>query len=213
MGGNNGTASYWCGRDFSMACAQLAGAVDATDTAFALLAYKMLQEKGLKKGDYQVKALGAPLARMQAMESDPNMAVAILNRRKPRSHKRPGSKIRPGCFGGRSLPVGCRLGVPILGTGQWRNADPLYPGQHRRHAPGPQPGNWRALTPWSTAQAAATYAIEVSFDQTALRLMPVRHERLREPQAARRMLGTWAAPPPPTSHISICPLSAALAGL
>jgi ABC-type nitrate/sulfonate/bicarbonate transport system substrate-binding protein len=53
--------------------------VDAPDTAFALLAYKMLQEKGLKKGDYQVRALGAPLARMQAMQNDPNMAVAILN--------------------------------------------------------------------------------------------------------------------------------------
>ena len=27
---------------------------------------------------------------------------------------------RPGCFGGRSLPVGFRLGAPILGTGQRR---------------------------------------------------------------------------------------------
>jgi ABC-type nitrate/sulfonate/bicarbonate transport system substrate-binding protein len=81
MGGNNGNNSLFVRPEIN-SYDDLRGktlAVDAPDTAFALLAYKMLQEKGLKKGDYQVKPLGAPLARLQAMTSDPNIAVAILS--------------------------------------------------------------------------------------------------------------------------------------
>ena len=54
-------------------------AVDAPNTAFALLAFKMLEEKGLKRGDYRVKPLGAPMARLKAMQDDPDVAVAILS--------------------------------------------------------------------------------------------------------------------------------------
>jgi ABC-type nitrate/sulfonate/bicarbonate transport system substrate-binding protein len=53
--------------------------VDAPDTAFALLLYKMLEVKGLKKGDYQVKAIGGTPLRLQAMQKDKSIAAAMLN--------------------------------------------------------------------------------------------------------------------------------------
>jgi ABC-type nitrate/sulfonate/bicarbonate transport system substrate-binding protein len=53
--------------------------VDAPNTAFALLLYKMLQEKGLKKGDYEVKSVGATFQRLEAMLKDKSYAAAMLN--------------------------------------------------------------------------------------------------------------------------------------
>ena len=51
--------------------------VDAPDTAYALLLYKMLDVKGLKKGDYQVKPIGAPLQRLKAMEDKTGVAALL----------------------------------------------------------------------------------------------------------------------------------------
>jgi ABC-type nitrate/sulfonate/bicarbonate transport system substrate-binding protein len=45
-------------------------AVDAVDTAFALLLYKMLDLKGIKRSDYDVKPVGGSLSRYQAMIKD-----------------------------------------------------------------------------------------------------------------------------------------------
>jgi len=53
--------------------------VDAPDTAFALLLYKMLDVKGVKKGTYQVKPVGGTPLRLQAMQSDKTNVAAILN--------------------------------------------------------------------------------------------------------------------------------------
>jgi ABC-type nitrate/sulfonate/bicarbonate transport system substrate-binding protein len=53
--------------------------VDAPNTAFALLLYKMLQEKGLKRGDYEVQPLGATFQRLEAMLKDKSNAAAMLN--------------------------------------------------------------------------------------------------------------------------------------
>jgi ABC-type nitrate/sulfonate/bicarbonate transport system substrate-binding protein len=53
--------------------------VDAPNTAFALLLYKMLQEKGLKRGDYQVKPVGGTNARLQAMTTDPSAVAGMLS--------------------------------------------------------------------------------------------------------------------------------------
>jgi ABC-type nitrate/sulfonate/bicarbonate transport system substrate-binding protein len=81
MGGNNGNNSLFV-RPEIKSYEDLRGktlAVDAPNTAFALLAFKMLEEKGLKKGDYKVKPLGAPMARLKAMQDDPDVAVAILS--------------------------------------------------------------------------------------------------------------------------------------
>lgn len=55
-------------------------AVDAPNTAFALLLYKALKVAGLNKGDYGVKALGGTPQRLQAMMSDKaNAAAAVIS--------------------------------------------------------------------------------------------------------------------------------------
>lgn len=53
--------------------------VDAANTAYALLLYKMLSVKGLQKGDYTVLAAGTCSTRLAAMKADVNNAAAMLN--------------------------------------------------------------------------------------------------------------------------------------
>jgi ABC-type nitrate/sulfonate/bicarbonate transport system substrate-binding protein len=53
--------------------------VDSPVTAYAFLAYRMLELAGLRKGDYAVKPAGACPLRLEAMHSDPLNAAAMLN--------------------------------------------------------------------------------------------------------------------------------------
>jgi ABC-type nitrate/sulfonate/bicarbonate transport system substrate-binding protein len=54
--------------------------VDAPNTAFGLLLYKVLKDNGLNKGDYAVKPVGGTPARLEAMTKDKaNAAAAILS--------------------------------------------------------------------------------------------------------------------------------------
>jgi ABC-type nitrate/sulfonate/bicarbonate transport system substrate-binding protein len=55
--------------------------VDAVNTAFALVLYRILERHGLRRGaDYEVKSVGATPLRLAAMRQDPNgAAAAILN--------------------------------------------------------------------------------------------------------------------------------------
>jgi ABC-type nitrate/sulfonate/bicarbonate transport system substrate-binding protein len=54
--------------------------VDAPNTAFALLLYKVLKDSGLNKGDYMVRPVGGTTARLEAMTKDKaNAAAGILN--------------------------------------------------------------------------------------------------------------------------------------
>jgi ABC-type nitrate/sulfonate/bicarbonate transport system substrate-binding protein len=53
--------------------------VDAPDTAYALLLYKMLEVKGLKRADYTVKPVGGSLRRYELMVQDKSNAAAMLN--------------------------------------------------------------------------------------------------------------------------------------
>jgi ABC-type nitrate/sulfonate/bicarbonate transport system substrate-binding protein len=54
--------------------------VDAPNTAYAFLAYKMLELKGLHKDqDYAVAPVGGCVKRLPAMQSDPHNAAAMLN--------------------------------------------------------------------------------------------------------------------------------------
>jgi ABC-type nitrate/sulfonate/bicarbonate transport system substrate-binding protein len=53
--------------------------VDAPDTAYALLLYKMLEVKGLKKGDYVVKVVGGSFKRYEVMVQDKSNAASMLN--------------------------------------------------------------------------------------------------------------------------------------
>src|SRR5450631_845634 len=53
--------------------------VDAVNTAYAFQLYEMLRQKGLNKGDYEIKMAGATGFRLDAMIKDKAMAAAIMN--------------------------------------------------------------------------------------------------------------------------------------
>ena len=53
--------------------------VDAPNTAYALQLYDMLAQAGLKKGDYEVKVVGATFRRAQAIREDKMIAGTMLN--------------------------------------------------------------------------------------------------------------------------------------
>jgi ABC-type nitrate/sulfonate/bicarbonate transport system substrate-binding protein len=53
--------------------------VDAVNTAYAFQLYEMLWQKGLNKGDYQVKSVGGTGFRLEAMTKDKAMVAAMLN--------------------------------------------------------------------------------------------------------------------------------------
>lgn len=52
--------------------------VDAPNTAYALLLYKMLQVNGLQRGEYLVKSLGATRFRFEGMQKDKTYAASML---------------------------------------------------------------------------------------------------------------------------------------
>jgi ABC-type nitrate/sulfonate/bicarbonate transport system substrate-binding protein len=53
--------------------------VDAINTAYAFQLYEMLRQKGVNKGDYEIKMAGGTAARLEAMTKDKAMAAAMLN--------------------------------------------------------------------------------------------------------------------------------------
>src|SRR5262245_8392137 len=53
--------------------------VDAPNTAYARLLYKMLDVKGIKKGEYQVKAIGGTFQRLDTMLKDKSVVASMLN--------------------------------------------------------------------------------------------------------------------------------------
>jgi ABC-type nitrate/sulfonate/bicarbonate transport system substrate-binding protein len=54
-------------------------AVDAVNTAYAFQLYEMLRQKGLNKGDYDVKPVGGTSQRLDAMVKDKTLVAAMLN--------------------------------------------------------------------------------------------------------------------------------------
>jgi ABC-type nitrate/sulfonate/bicarbonate transport system substrate-binding protein len=54
-------------------------AVDALNTAYAFQLYEMLRQKGLNKGDYEVKSVGGTSQRLEALTKDKTYAAAIMN--------------------------------------------------------------------------------------------------------------------------------------
>lgn len=81
MGGDNGWNHLFVQPDIA-ALSQLRGKtviVDAPNTSYALLLYKMLDLAGLKQGDYEVKAVGSTLTRLQELKKEKTYAASILN--------------------------------------------------------------------------------------------------------------------------------------
>jgi ABC-type nitrate/sulfonate/bicarbonate transport system substrate-binding protein len=54
-------------------------AVDAVNTAYAFQLYEMLRQKGVNKGDYEIKPVGGTGARLEAMINDKTVAAAMMN--------------------------------------------------------------------------------------------------------------------------------------
>jgi ABC-type nitrate/sulfonate/bicarbonate transport system substrate-binding protein len=81
MGGNSGLNSLFVQPEIT-SYDQLRGktmAVDSPNTAFALLLYKMLDVKGIKRNEYEVKPVGATHLRLQAMLKDKTFAAGMLS--------------------------------------------------------------------------------------------------------------------------------------
>jgi ABC-type nitrate/sulfonate/bicarbonate transport system substrate-binding protein len=53
--------------------------VDAINTAYAFQLYEMLRQKGVNKGDYEIKMAGGTAARLEAMTKDKAMAATMMN--------------------------------------------------------------------------------------------------------------------------------------
>jgi len=53
-------------------------AVDAVNTAYAFQLYEMLRQKGLNRGDYEVKPVGGTGQRLEAMTKDKTFAAAMM---------------------------------------------------------------------------------------------------------------------------------------
>lgn len=53
--------------------------VDAVNTAYAFQLYEMLKQKGVNKGDYQIKSTGGTATRLAAMTKDKAMAAGMMN--------------------------------------------------------------------------------------------------------------------------------------
>ena len=136
MGGNSGLNSLFVQPEIK-SYEQLRGttmAVDAPNTAFALLLYKMLDVKGIKRSDYKVRAgrRDASAARGDAEGQDLFGGDAVAARLDPGGEGRPqGSRL--GGQRRRAVSVRRRLGAALLGQGQCRHAHALHPGQCRRH--------------------------------------------------------------------------------
>ena len=81
MGGDNGFNNLFCQPDIG-SFADLRGKtvlVDATNTAFALVLYRILAQNGLEKSDYTVRSVGATPLRLAEMLKDKSAKAAILN--------------------------------------------------------------------------------------------------------------------------------------
>jgi ABC-type nitrate/sulfonate/bicarbonate transport system substrate-binding protein len=81
MGGDNGWNAVLVQPDID-SFAALRGKtvlVDATNTAFALVMYKILKLHGLTRADYEVKSVGATPLRFESMKQDRSGKATIMN--------------------------------------------------------------------------------------------------------------------------------------
>lgn len=81
MGGDNGFNNLFFQPDI-VSYEALRGRtvlVDAPNTAFALVLYRILEKHGLRRGDYAVEPVGATPLRLKRMLADKDAAAAIMN--------------------------------------------------------------------------------------------------------------------------------------
>jgi ABC-type nitrate/sulfonate/bicarbonate transport system substrate-binding protein len=197
-------------------------AVDSPLTAFAILMYKMLDVKGLKRSDYTVKAVGGSPQRFAALSKDKTYAGAILN---------PPFTLQAQDAGLKDL--GAAIGVvgPYQSDGGWvlrswakANEDTLV-----RYLQGNIEGIRFALNPANkTAMAGilaerlklppeiAARSLQLVLDQKGFAAdAKFDMEGFRNVLKLRAdMLGTWGGTPPaPEKYLDLSYYQRALAGL
>jgi ABC-type nitrate/sulfonate/bicarbonate transport system substrate-binding protein len=84
--------------------------VDAPNTAFALILYRMLELNGIKRQDYQIYPAGACSYRLDAMRSDNNRVAAMMN---------PPCSMVAKAAGFKSFGLGTDVIGPYLADGHW----------------------------------------------------------------------------------------------
>jgi ABC-type nitrate/sulfonate/bicarbonate transport system substrate-binding protein len=197
--------------------------VDAPNTAYALLLYKMLDVRGVKKGDYQVKPVGNPPLRLKAMLEDKNNVASMIN---------PPFSIRADKAGLRNLGAAADVVGPYQAGAAWimrswgrDNADTVVK-YIQAHVEGLR---W-ALNPANKAEAVALLA-------ERLKLPPEIAERAFEHglnpangfakdakfnldgfrnvlKLRAEMLGTWGGnPPAPDKYLDFSYYERALSGM
>jgi len=110
MGGDNGMNELYVRPEIS-SYEDLRGktvVVDAPDTAYAFQLYKMLELKGLRKGDYVVQSVGAGAQRVKAMLTNPMCVAGMLS---------PHSTFLVGQHGFHSLGTAVDVIGPYQGMG------------------------------------------------------------------------------------------------
>jgi ABC-type nitrate/sulfonate/bicarbonate transport system substrate-binding protein len=197
-------------------------AVDSPVTAFAILMYKMLDVKGLKRGDYTVKAVGGSPQRFQALSKDKTYAAAILN---------PPFTIQAQDAGLKDLGAAIDVVGPYQSDGGWvlrswakANEDTLV-----RYIQANIEGIRFALNPANKAAMTAVLAerLKLPPDIAARSLQLVLDQKGFATDAKLDMegfrnvlklradlLGTWGGtPPPPEKYLDLSYYQRALAGL
>ena len=93
--------------------------VDAIDTAFAFQLYEMLRQKGVNKGEYDVKPLGGSPARLAEMIKDKSLAAAMLS--PPYSIKAVKAGLKD--MGSAATALGAYQGSSIIVSRAWAAAN------------------------------------------------------------------------------------------
>ena len=224
MGGNNGLNNLFAQPEIG-SYADLRGrtmAVDSPVTAFAILMYKMLEVKGIKRSEYEVKAVGGTPQRFAAMTKDKTYAAAILGPPFTVAAQKAGLKD----FGAAVDVIGpyqSDAGWVLRSWGQ-ANADTLV-----RYIQATVEGIRWALNPANKAAVtsfvaerlrlppdAVAQSLQVAFDQKGFATdAKFDMEGFRSVLKLRaEMLGTWGGTPPaPDKYLDLSYYQRAIAGL
>ena len=225
MGGDNGLNELYVQPDIR-SYADLRGktvVVDAPNTAYALILYKMLQLNGLRKGEYVVKSLGATRLRFEAMRKDKTYSASMLVPPYTVSAEREGFRS----FGPAVRAVGPyqAIGAVVLRPWAQANADTLV-----RYIQGYLEGLRWAMNPANKGEAAALVAQQLklnpdvaagSYEAAADPVNGFAKDARFDLEGFKNVLklraeieGQWGGtPPPPEQYIDLSYYGRALAGL
>jgi ABC-type nitrate/sulfonate/bicarbonate transport system substrate-binding protein len=198
--------------------------VDAPNTAYALLLYKVLKDNGLNKGDYVVKPVGGTSARLEAMTKDKaNAAAGVLS--PPFSFRAKAAGLKD--MGATAKAIGSYQADGAFVMREWAkaNSDTLV-----RYIKAYVEGRRWALDPANKAEAIALLADrlklapEVAAQSYALATDPVdgiARDAKFDMGGFRNVLklraeieGQWGGnPPPPDKYIELSYYDRALADI